>query len=95
MDIRPEFETMLIKQRKCNNFTHIFPFLSHEKLDELRFTAHKVAIDSSFEDEYQSHVQSAFEKAKEYYKIYDDHKSRSGSYRRNRRMRKRNLTEIE
>src|SRR5579863_4232360 len=92
VDIRPEFETMLIKQRKCTNFTHIFPFLSHEKLDELRFIAHKVAIDSSFEDEYQSHVQAAFEKAKEYYKIYDDHKSRSGSYRRNRRMRKRNLT---
>jgi len=32
------------------------------------FTANKVAIDSSFEDEYQEHVQSAFEKAKEYYK---------------------------
>jgi hypothetical protein len=92
VDIRPEFETMLIKQRKCNNLTYIFPFLSHEEVDQLTLTASKVAVDSSFEDEYQSHVQSAFDKAKEYYKIYDDRKSRSGSYKRNRRMRKRNLT---
>jgi pimeloyl-ACP methyl ester carboxylesterase len=91
VDIRPEFETMLIKQRKCNNFTHIFPFLSHEEMDKLKYIANKVAIDSSFEDEYSSHVQSAFDKAKEYYKIYDDRKGRSGSYKRNRRMRKRSL----
>ena len=92
VDIRPEFETMLIKQRKYNNFTYIFPFLSHEEVEKLSFIANKVAVDSSFEDEYQEHVESAFEKAKEYYKIYDDRKSRSGSYKRNRRMRKRNLT---
>lgn len=92
VDIRPEFETMLIKQRKRAHFTHIFPFLSHEELDKLRFIANKVAIDSSFEDEYQNRVQEAFDKAKEYYKIYDDRKSRSGSYKRNRRMRKRDLT---
>ena len=95
VDIRPEFETMLIKQRKYNNLTHIFPFLSHEKVDKLSFTAHKVAVDSSFEDEYPSRVQEAFKKAKEYYKIYDDRKSRSGSYKRNRRMRKRDLTDQE
>lgn len=95
VDIRPECETMLLKQRKYGNFTHIFPFLSHEDMDKLSFVANKVAIDSSFEDEYQDHVQSAFEKAKEYYKIYDDRKSRSGSYKRNRRLRKRNLTAIE
>lgn len=92
VDIRPEFETMLIKQRKHSNFTYIFPFLSHEEVDKLSFTAHKAAVDSSFEDEYQDHVQAAFDKAKEYYKIYDDRKSRTGSYKRNRRMRKRNLT---
>jgi hypothetical protein len=92
VDIRPEFETMLIKQRKNNNFTHVFPFLSHEELDALTSIAHKVAIDSSFEDEYNNHVEAAFEKAKEYYKVYDDRKSRSGSYKRNRRMRKRDLT---
>jgi hypothetical protein len=95
VDIRPEFETMLIKQRKHGNFTHIFPFLSHEEVDKLSLTAHKVAVDSSFEDEYQERVESAFDKAKEYYKIYDDRKSRSGSYKRNRRMRKRNLTMYE
>lgn len=95
VDIRPEFETMLIKQRKYNNFTHIFPFLSHEEVNKLNSIANKVAVDSSFEDEYEDHVQAAFEKAKEYYKIYDDRKSRTGSYKRNRRMRKRNLTEIE
>ncbi|HSC25554.1 MAG TPA: hypothetical protein VLB80_05070 [Candidatus Babeliales bacterium] len=92
VDIRPEFETMLIKQRKYNNFTYVFPFLSHEEINKLTSIANKVAIDSSFEDEYQEHVQSAFDKAKEYYKIYDDRKSRRGSYKRNRRMRKRNLT---
>ena len=95
VDIRPEFETMLIKQRKYGNFTHIFPFLSHEEIDKLSFVANKVAIDSSFEDDYQEHVDSAFAKAKEYYKIYDDRKSRSGSYKRNRRLRKRNLSIIE
>jgi pimeloyl-ACP methyl ester carboxylesterase len=95
VDIRPEFETMLIKQRKHNNFTHVFPFLSHEEIDKLSSIAHKVAIDSSFEDEYHSHVQSAFEKAKQYYKVYDDRKSRSGSYKRNRRLRKRDLTVTE
>jgi len=42
--------------------------------------------------EYQNRVQEAFDKAKEYYKIYDDRKSRTGSYKRNRRMRKRDLT---
>ncbi len=94
VDIRPEFETMIIKQRKKNNFTQVFPFLSHEQLNELNAIAHKVAIDSSFEDEYHNHVESAFEKAKEYYKIYDDRKSRSGSYKRNRRMRKRDLTTV-
>ena len=92
MDIRPEFETMIIKQRKKNNFTRVFPFLSHQQLKELNAIAYKVAIDSSFEDEYHDHVQAAFAKAKEYYKIYDDRKSRSGSYKRNRRMRKRDLT---
>ncbi len=95
VDIRPEFETMLIKQRKYNNVTHIFPFLSHEEVNKLNSIANKVAVDSSFEDEYEDHVQAAFEKAKEYYKIYDDRKSRTGSYKRNRRMRKRNLTETE
>lgn len=92
VDIRPEFETMLIKQRKYGNFTHVFPFLSHEEVDHLEHITNKVTVDSSFEDEYPSHVQAAFDKAKEYYKIYDDRKSRSGSYKRNRRMRKRNLT---
>ena len=91
VDIRPEFETMLIKQRKHGNFTHIFPFLSHEEIDKLSLIANQVAVDSSFEDDYQNRVESAFAKAKEYYKIYDDHKSRDGSYKRNRRMRKRNL----
>lgn len=95
VDIRPEFDVMLIKQRKHANFTHIFPFLSHEEMDKLSFIAHKVAVDSSFEDDYQEHVESAFEKAKEYYKIYDDRKSRSGSYKRNRRLRKRNLSLVE
>ncbi len=94
VDIRPEFETMLIKQRKNNHFTHIFPFLSHETVEQLTAIANKVAIDSSFEDEYPAHVQEAFQKAKEYYKIYDDRKARSGSYKRNRRMRKRSLAYI-
>lgn len=93
VDIRPEFETMIIKQRKKNNFTCIVPFLSQKELDALNAIAYQVAIDSSFEDEYQDHVQAAFQKAKEYYKLYDDRKSRSGSYKRNRRMRKRDLTE--
>ena len=93
VDIRPEFDTMIIKQRKCNNFTHIFPFLSHQEIDKLASVASKVAIDSSFEDEYPSHVQDAFAKAKEYYKVYDDRKERSGSYKRNRRMRKRSLVD--
>jgi len=92
VDIRPEFETMLIKQRKCNNITHIFPFLSFEQVEELTTIANKAVLDSSFEDEYPSHVQDAFIKAKTYYKTYDERKSRSGSYKRNRRMRKRNLT---
>ncbi len=91
-DIRPEFETMVIKQRKKNNQTEVFSFLSKEQLNELNKIAYQVAIDSSFEDEYEQHVQGAFEKAKQYYKIYDRRKSRSGSYKRNRRMRKRNLT---
>lgn len=93
VDIRPEFETMIIKQRKYNNFTHIFPFLSREEIDKLSYTANKVAVDSSFEDEYADRVQDAFAKAKEYYKIYDDRKARSGSYKRNRRMRKRSLVD--
>ena len=62
-------------------------------MDKLASIANKVAIDSSFEDEYPSHVQDAFAKAKEYYKIYDDRKERSGSYKRNRRMRKRSLVD--
>lgn len=95
VDIRPECEAMIIKQRKKNNFTCIFPFLSHAQLDELNAIAYKVAIDSSFEDEYHAHVQAAFDKAREYYRIYDDRKSRSGSSRRNRRLRKRDLTEKE
>jgi hypothetical protein len=95
VDIRPEFETMIIKQRKKNDFTRIFPFLSREQLAELNSIAYKVAIDSSFEDEYHDHVQSAFAKAKEYYKLYDNRKSRSGSCKRNRRMRKRDLTDKE
>jgi hypothetical protein len=92
VDIRPEFEAMLIKQRKHANFTHIFPFLSHQEINNLTYTANKVAIDSSFEDEYPNHIEDAFTKAKKYYKVYDSRKSRSGSYKRNRRMRKRNLT---
>jgi hypothetical protein len=92
VDIRPEFETMIIKQRKKNHFTRVFPFLSREELDKLSLIANQVAIDSSFEDEYQDHVEAAFSKAREYYQIYDDRKSRSGSYKRNRRMRKRDLT---
>ncbi len=83
---------MLIKQRKKNHLTEIFPFLSQETLNELSKIAHKVAIDSSFEDEYDTHIQEAFKQAKEHYKIYDHRKSRSGSSKRNRRMRKRNLT---
>lgn len=93
IDIRPEFETMIIKQRKKNHFTKVFPFISRKNLDEFSSIAHKTAVDSSFEDEYSSHVQSAFDKAREYYAIYDDRKSRSGSYKRNRRLRKRNLTD--
>jgi pimeloyl-ACP methyl ester carboxylesterase len=94
VDIRPELETMVIKQRKKNNQTKVFSFLSREQLDQLSKTAHQVAIDSSFEDEYEKHVQDAFKKAKHYYKTYDHHKARSGSFKRNRRMRKRNLTNV-
>jgi len=91
-DVRPEFETMIIKQRKKQKFTEIFPFISQEQMDTLRYIANQVAIDSSFEDEYIKHINDAFEKAIEYYKLYDYRKSRIGSYKRNRRMRKRNLT---
>ena len=94
VDIRPELDVMVIRQRRKNHLTHVFPFLSHAEMDKLKTIAYKVAIDSSFEDEYQDHVQAAFEKSKEYYRIYDDHKSRSGSYKRNRRMRKRDLTAL-
>jgi hypothetical protein len=92
VDIRPEFETMLIKQRRRNKMTEIFPFLSNETLNELSRTAHQVAVDSSFEDEYPQHVQDAYDKAREHFKSYDYRKKRSGSSTRNRRMRKRNLT---
>lgn len=92
VDVRPEFETMVIKQRKKNRHTEIFNFLSHDQLDTLRRTANQVAIDSSFEDEYEKHVEDAFTQAKKYYKIYDRRKSRTGSHKRNRRLRKRNLT---
>jgi hypothetical protein len=92
VDIRPEFDTMIIKQRKYAHFNHIFPFIPREERDKLTAIAYKVAIDSSFEEEYLQHVEDAFEKAKEYFQVYDDRKSRSGSYKRNRRMRKRNLT---
>jgi hypothetical protein len=91
-DIRPESETLIIKQRKHNNVTKIFPFLSEEELNHLSRIAHEVAIDSSFENEYNSHLQSGFQQARKYYHIYDDRKSRTGPRRRNRRMRKRNLT---
>jgi len=93
-DIRPELNTMVIKQRKKRHFTQVFSFLSPEQLDDLKHTANQVAIDSSFEDEYEHHVENAFKKAKKYYKTYDRRKSRDGSYKRNRRMRKRNLTAI-
>jgi hypothetical protein len=92
VDIRPEFDTMIIKQRKNNNITRIFPFLPQKELDNLSQIAHQVAIDSSFEDEYEKHAEEAFEKAKKHYQLYDHRKSRSGSYKRNRRLRKRNLT---
>jgi len=92
VDIRPEFDTMLIKQRKKNNFTGVFPFISQKDLNHLSKISYMVAIDSSFEDEYDKHVRDAFNQAMEYYKIYDYKKSRTGSYKRNRRLRKRNLT---
>ena len=95
VDIRPEFETMIIKQRKYNRFTQVFPFLSKDFLDQLKRTAYTVAVDSSFEDEYPDHLHSAFEKAYEYYQIYDDRKDRDGSYKRNRRLRKRDLSNQE
>jgi hypothetical protein len=91
-DIRPELSTMVIKQRKKRHYTKVFSFLSPEELNTLKLTANQVAIDSSFEDEYEYHIEDAFKKAKEYYKMYDYRKSRIGSYKRNRRMRKRNLT---
>jgi len=92
VDIRPEFDTMIIKQRKNNHVTKVFPFLSREELDHLSQIAHKVAIDSSFEDEYEKYAEEAFERARKYYQVYDHKKSRSGSHKRNRRLRKRNLT---
>ena len=94
-DIRPEFETLIIKQRKENHITKIFPFLSKQQLEHLIRIANQVAIDSSFEDEYNTHVQSAFKQAKEYYHVYDDRKARDGSFKRNRRMRKRNLSSYQ
>ncbi len=87
VDIRPEFDVMLIKQRKYNNFTHIFPFLSHEQMDHLNEIAYKVAIDSSFEDEYLQHVEDSFERAKEYYHIHD-RKPCSNSHKHKWHLRK-------
>jgi pimeloyl-ACP methyl ester carboxylesterase len=70
-DIRPEFELMVLKQRDHNTFTKVLPFLSHSDMNELRTTANKAMIDSSFEDEYFDHLHDAFIKGQEYFDVHD------------------------
>jgi hypothetical protein len=90
-DIRTEFNVMLLKQRKKHHYTQVFDFIPHAELNHLKRVANQVVIDSSFEDEYDQHIQDAFDKAMNENLTYDNRKKRCGPYKRNRRMRKRNL----
>lgn len=90
-DIRTEFNVMLLKQRKKSYYTEVFDFIPQEELNQLKRVANQVVIDSSFEDEYDQHIQDAFQKAMDENLAYDNRKKRCGPYKRNRRMRKRNL----
>jgi len=89
VDIRPEIETMLIKQRKNNDFTAIFPFITQEQFNLFSKQSYAIAPDSSFEDEYSTQVKNAFDKAQELYQQYDHKRNREGAKGRNRRLRKR------
>lgn len=87
VDIRPEFEMMFIKQHKRNNYTKAFPFISHQDMERLTQIANQVMVDSSFEDEYHTHIYSAFDEAKEYFKTHEENKRRSPRARRSSRKR--------
>lgn len=67
VDIRPEFELMILKQRDHHKFTKVIPFFSHDDMNQLNAIANKAMIDSSFEDEYFDHIYSAFAKGIKYF----------------------------
>ncbi len=92
IDIRPEHETMLIKQRKHNKFTKIVPFVSQADLERLNSIAYQVQPDQYDNEEYNNHIYSAMRKAKKI--IYYPRKNNNDKFesRHTRaRMRKRKL----
>ena len=92
VDIRPEHEHMIIKQKKGNNFTKVIPFISLKDLKRLNDIAYQAKPDQYSDLEYNQHIADAMDKAKKI--IY--HPSKKDSQRlesRNTRsrMRKRKL----
>ncbi len=92
VDIRPEHESMIIKQRKTNEFTKIVPFISQKDLKRLNAIAYQVEPDQYDNALYNQHIADAVNKAKEiiYYPRKKDRQKLESRNTRSR-MRKRKL----
>ena len=92
VDIRPEHESMIIKQRKTNAFTKIVPFISQKDLKRLNAIAYQVKPDQYDNALYNQHIADAVNKAKEiiYYPRKKDRQKLESRNTRSR-MHKRKL----
>jgi len=90
VDIRPEVNVMLIKQRKRNKLEDIAPFISHQEMERLKSYAYAVEPEKHNAETYSSHIAHAFNTAQEQ---FDEQKrevrSAPPQRRRYRRFRRR------
>ena len=91
VDIRPEHEIMLIKQRKRNKFTKIVPFISKQELARLSDIAYQTQPDNFDAEEYNDRIQVALQQAKDFYEVNKPVATHKKMHKRNSRMRKRRL----
>ncbi len=87
VDVRPEFEVMLIKQYRRNKFSKVIPFISQKDIKRFSEIALQTKPDEYSDDTYNKHISYAFEQAKKDFKKNKPKKGRVS--RRSRRMRKK------
>ncbi len=92
VDIRPELDTMIIKQHRPSHFCQIIPFVTSRMREAFAELAYSIQPDSYSNDEYNEHISIAYKKAIAYYEEQQNKLDMENKAIRYKRSRKRGYT---